>query len=76
MVPSGQCTHRFLQVVELSDPAALAELARGRLRAKLPALRQALMGRFKRTSRVPDQPVCALQPEVGRALKRLSGESS
>ncbi len=29
-----------------SDPAALAELARGRLRAKLPALRQALTGRF------------------------------
>jgi transposase len=29
-----------------SDPAALAELARGRLRAKLPELRQALAGRF------------------------------
>jgi transposase len=29
-----------------TDPAALAELARGRLRAKLPALRQALSGRF------------------------------
>ena len=29
-----------------SDPAALAELARGRLRTKLPALRQALAGRF------------------------------
>ena len=29
-----------------SDPAALAELARGRLRGKLPALRQALNGRF------------------------------
>jgi transposase len=28
------------------DPEALAELARGRLRAKLPALRQALEGRF------------------------------
>jgi transposase len=28
------------------DPAVLAELARGRLRAKLPALRQALEGRF------------------------------
>jgi transposase len=28
------------------DPAALAELARGRLRAKLPELRQALSGRF------------------------------
>ena len=29
-----------------SDPEALAELARGRLRKKLPALRQALRGRF------------------------------
>jgi transposase len=29
-----------------TDPAVLAELARGRLRAKLPALRQALAGRF------------------------------
>ena len=28
------------------DPDVLAELARGRLRAKLPALRQALLGRF------------------------------
>jgi transposase len=30
------------------DPEALAELARGRLRAKLPALRRALEGRFSR----------------------------
>jgi transposase len=30
-----------------ADPAALAELARGRLRAKLPALRQALTGRVQ-----------------------------
>jgi transposase len=30
-----------------TDPAGLAELARGRLRAKLPALRQALAGRFR-----------------------------
>ena len=30
-----------------TDPAVLAELARGRLRAKLPALRQALAGRFR-----------------------------
>jgi transposase len=29
------------------DPQALAELARGRLRAKLPQLRQALRGRFR-----------------------------
>jgi transposase len=30
-----------------SDPAALADLARGRLRRKLPALREALQGRFR-----------------------------
>jgi transposase len=30
-----------------TDPVALAELARGRLRRKLPALRQALQGRFR-----------------------------
>jgi len=30
-----------------SDPAVLADLARGRLRGKLPALRQALQGRFR-----------------------------
>lgn len=30
-----------------SDPVALAELARGRLRRKLPALREALHGRFR-----------------------------
>jgi transposase len=29
-----------------TDPAVLAELARGRLRAKLPALREALERRF------------------------------
>ena len=29
------------------DPAVLAELAKGRLRAKLPALREALAGRFR-----------------------------
>jgi transposase len=30
-----------------SDPVVLAELARGRMRAKLPALRQALVGHFR-----------------------------
>ncbi len=34
------------------DPAVLAELARGKLRAKLPALRQALAGRVKPYHRV------------------------
>lgn len=34
-------------VAGTTDPEILAELARGRLRAKLPALRQALVGRFR-----------------------------
>ncbi len=34
-------------VAGITDPTVLADLARGRLRAKLPALRQALTGRFR-----------------------------
>ena len=34
-------------VAGTTDPVVLAELARGRLRAKLPLLRQALQGRFR-----------------------------
>jgi transposase len=34
-------------VAGTTDPTVLADLARGRLRAKLPALRQALTGRFR-----------------------------
>src|SRR5690606_24450420 len=35
-------------VAGTTDPVVLAELARGRLRRKLPALRRALQGRFQR----------------------------
>ena len=42
---SGKAMLRALCVGQ-SDPEALAELARGKLRAKLPVLRQALEGRF------------------------------
>ena len=31
----------------ITDPTVLAELAQGRLRKKVPALRQALLGRFR-----------------------------
>jgi transposase len=34
-------------VAETSDPQVLADLAKGKLRAKLPALREALQGRFE-----------------------------
>jgi transposase len=36
-----------------SDPAALAELAQGRLREKLPRLERALVGRFGPHQRFP-----------------------
>lgn len=39
-------------VAEVSDAESLADLARGRLRAKLPALREALEGRVEATHRV------------------------
>ena len=38
-------------VAGTTDPIALAELAKGRLRGKLPALREALEGRLKPTTR-------------------------
>ncbi len=45
--------HMLAALVEgESDPTVLAELARGRLRAKLPALRQALEGRVQRHHQV------------------------
>src|SRR5207237_10013158 len=44
---SGQTMLRALVAGE-RDPEALAELARGTLRKKLPALREALLGRFSR----------------------------
>ena len=39
-----------------SDPSALADLARGRLRRKLPALREALQGCFRSPSCLPRRP--------------------
>ena len=45
----GQSGRAMLEALAqgTTDPAVLAELARGRLRAKLPALREALAGRFR-----------------------------
>src|SRR2546425_6848602 len=42
-----------------NDPVALADLAKGKLRAKLPLLRQALEGRFR------DQPRAVGEPSAG-----------
>ena len=38
-------------VAGTTDPVVLAELARGQLRKKIPALREALVGRFERRAR-------------------------
>ena len=46
MGASGQAMVRAL-VAGTTDPVVLADLARGTLRKKLPALRQALVGRFR-----------------------------
>lgn len=46
MTKSGRAMLQALLAGE-SDPAVLAELARGRLRTKIPALREALAGRFR-----------------------------
>jgi transposase len=62
-----------------ADPAVLAELARGRLRAKLPLLRQALDGRVKAHHRVLlgqllahieflEESIAEVQAEVERCL--------
>ncbi len=65
------------------DPAVLAELARGKLRAKLPALRQALEGRVRPVHRVLlgellghiaylDEAIARLHDEIERHLAPFS----
>jgi len=67
------------------DPHALAELARGKLRAKLPALRQALAGRVQPHHRVLlgellahitylDESIARLQEEIERRLAPFAEE--
>jgi len=56
------------------DPAALAELARGRLRAKLPALRQALDGRFGAHQRFLVAEILGHVDELDERLARLDAE--
>lgn len=62
------------------DPLALAELARGRLRAKIPALREALEGRFRGDHHgvilarmlahidTVDEGIAALEERIGQAM--------
>jgi transposase len=56
------------------DPAALAELARGRLRAKLPTLRQALEGRVQAQHRVLIRHVLAHVDFLEQQLAQLTAE--
>ena len=69
------------------DPAVLAELARGKLRAKLPALRQALEGRVRPYHRVLlgellghiaylDEAIARLHDEIERHLAPLAAATA
>jgi transposase len=57
-----------------TDPQALADLARGRLKAKLPALRQALQGRFSPHHAFLVSEILALVDYLEEALGRLTEE--
>ena len=56
------------------DPAVLAELAKGRLRAKLPALREALEGRFRAHHALVLGELLAHLDYLDEAIERLSSE--
>jgi hypothetical protein len=57
-----------------SDPQVLAELARGRLRAKLPQVRQALEGRVRSVHLVQWRVLLAHIAFLEGALAELQGE--
>jgi transposase len=57
-----------------TDPEVLAELARGQLRKKLPALREALQGRVARHHRLLVAELLAHLDYLEEAIGRLSGE--
>ncbi len=61
-------------VAGTTDPAVLAGLARGRLRAKLPVLREALEGRVARHHRLLVSELLAHVDYLDEAIERLSGE--
>jgi transposase len=56
------------------DPVVLAELAKGRLRAKLPALREALEGRFRTHHATLVARILAHVDYLDEAIAGLSGE--
>lgn len=57
-----------------TDPVALADLARGRLRAKLPALQQALTGRFRPHQAFLVTAILAKIDFLEEAIERLTTE--
>jgi len=57
-----------------TDPAVLAELARGRLRTKLPALRRALEGRFRSHHAFLLQQILTKIDFLGETIERLTQE--
>ncbi len=73
MGTSGQAMIRAL-VAGTTDPAVLAELARGRLRKKLPALRQALVGRFRAHHAFLVEQILAKIDFLDETLDRLTAE--
>ena len=73
MGASGQAMIRAL-IAGTTDPAVLAELARGRLRQKLPALRQALVGRFRAHHGFLLEQILAKIDFLDETLDRLTAE--
>lgn len=57
-----------------TDPAAIADLARGRLRTKLPALQQALAGRFRPHQAFLVTQILAKVDFLEEAIERLTTE--
>jgi transposase len=73
MGASGQAMLRAL-VAGTTDPIVLADLARGRLRKKLPALRQALVGRFRAHHAFLVEQILAKIDFLDETLARLTAE--
>lgn len=61
-------------VAGTTDPTVLAELARGKLRAKLPALRRALQGRFRRHHGFLVEQILAKIDFLDETLDRITAE--
>lgn len=61
-------------VAGTTDPAVLADLARGRLRTKLPELRRALLGRFRPHHAFLIEQICAKIDFLDETLDRLTAE--